>query len=68
MTPMSEATKLESADGFVEYVGSGKLKDSKVLITGGEYVQGVRSSCLPLYFFAYTKRFLVLELVDLWRF
>jgi hypothetical protein len=36
MMPPSESTKLESAGGFVEYVGSGKLKDKKVLITGGE--------------------------------
>jgi hypothetical protein len=38
MVPPSEATKLESKGHFVEYVGSGKLKDKKVLITGGEYV------------------------------
>lgn len=38
MNPPSEATKLESKGRFVEYVGSGKLKDKKVLITGGEYV------------------------------
>lgn len=38
MTPSSESTKLESSGEFVEYVGSGKLKDKKVLITGGEYV------------------------------
>ncbi|BAE62831.1 unnamed protein product [Aspergillus oryzae RIB40] len=31
-----EATKLESSGTFVEYVGSGKLKDKKVLITGGD--------------------------------
>lgn len=37
MKPSSEATKLESSGTFVEYVGSGKLKDKKVLITGGEY-------------------------------
>jgi hypothetical protein len=36
MNPPSEATKLESAGEFVEYVGCGKLKDKKVLITGGE--------------------------------
>ncbi|EEP76153.1 hypothetical protein UREG_01002 [Uncinocarpus reesii 1704] len=36
MTPTSESTKLESEGGFVEYVGSGKLKDKKVLITGGD--------------------------------
>lgn len=38
MQPPSESTKLEYGEGFVEYVGSGKLKDKKVLITGGEYV------------------------------
>jgi hypothetical protein len=36
MQPPSETTKLESAGEFIEYVGSGKLKDKKVLITGGE--------------------------------
>ncbi|RHZ71421.1 hypothetical protein CDV55_108746 [Aspergillus turcosus] len=36
MNPPSEATKLESKGRFVEYVGSGKLKDKKVLITGGD--------------------------------
>ncbi|KAF4266608.1 hypothetical protein CNMCM8057_000176 [Aspergillus fumigatus] len=36
MVPPSEATKLESKGHFVEYVGSGKLKDKKVLITGGD--------------------------------
>ncbi|KAE8148331.1 hypothetical protein BDV25DRAFT_141905 [Aspergillus avenaceus] len=36
MAPPSEATKLESSGSFVEYVGSGKLKDKKVLITGGD--------------------------------
>lgn len=38
MQPPSESTKLEYDGGFIEYVGSGKLKDKKVLITGGEYV------------------------------
>jgi hypothetical protein len=38
MIPPSESTKLESAGEFIEYVGSGKLKDKKVLITGGEWV------------------------------
>lgn len=38
MAPTSEATKLESEGGFVEYVGCNKLKDKKALITGGEYV------------------------------
>ncbi|KAK2752462.1 hypothetical protein FQN54_008124 [Arachnomyces sp. PD_36] len=36
LAPSSESTKLEGAEGFVEYVGCGKLKDKKVLITGGE--------------------------------
>ncbi|KKA16950.1 Oxidoreductase, short-chain dehydrogenase/reductase family [Rasamsonia emersonii CBS 393.64] len=36
MIPPSESTKLEAAGAFVEYVGSGKLKDKKVLITGGD--------------------------------
>ena len=39
MAPPSEATKLESGQGFIDYIGSGKLKDKKVIITGGEYVQ-----------------------------
>lgn len=38
MEPPSESTKLESSGETIEYVGSGKLKDKKVLITGGEYV------------------------------
>lgn len=38
MKPTSESTALEGSEGFVEYVGSGKLKGKKVLITGGEYV------------------------------
>ncbi|OOQ83003.1 oxidoreductase [Penicillium brasilianum] len=32
----SESSKLEGPGGFVEYVGSGKLKGKKVLITGGD--------------------------------
>lgn len=36
MKPASVSTKLETSEGLVEYVGSGKLKDKKVLITGGE--------------------------------
>ncbi|KAM5474318.1 hypothetical protein MauCBS54593_001892 [Microsporum audouinii] len=36
MAPTSESTKLESSEGFVEYVGSNKLKDKKVIITGGD--------------------------------
>jgi hypothetical protein len=42
LEPPSESTKLESGEGFVEYVGAGKLRNKKVLITGGEYV----ASCL----------------------
>lgn len=38
MAPPSEASRLESSAGFVEYVGSNKLKDKKALITGGESV------------------------------
>lgn len=38
MTNPSESTKLEGLGGFFEYVGSGKLKGKKALITGGEYV------------------------------
>lgn len=44
MAPPSESTKLESSGGLIEYVGSGKLKDKKVLITGGEYV--LKEECL----------------------
>lgn len=33
----SESSKLEGEGAFVEYVGSGKLKGKKVLVTGGEY-------------------------------
>ncbi|OKL63652.1 hypothetical protein UA08_00077 [Talaromyces atroroseus] len=36
MQPASESTKLEHTDEFIEYVGSGKLKDKNVLITGGD--------------------------------
>ncbi|EAW12378.1 short chain dehydrogenase [Aspergillus clavatus NRRL 1] len=36
MAPPSESTKLESPGGFTEYVGSGKLKNKSVLITGGD--------------------------------
>ncbi|PGH17692.1 hypothetical protein AJ80_04699 [Polytolypa hystricis UAMH7299] len=36
LAPTSESTKLESEGGFIEYVGCGKLKDKKVLITGGD--------------------------------
>ncbi|RAK97782.1 oxidoreductase, short-chain dehydrogenase/reductase family [Aspergillus ibericus CBS 121593] len=36
MAPASEATKLESSGTFIEYIGSGKLKDKKALITGGD--------------------------------
>lgn len=36
MAPPSEPTKLESCRGFVDYVGSGKLKDKKVIVTGGD--------------------------------
>ncbi|OBT89096.1 hypothetical protein VE02_02003 [Pseudogymnoascus sp. 03VT05] len=36
MKPTSESTALEGSEVFVEYVGSGKLKGKKVLITGGD--------------------------------
>ncbi|EFQ99061.1 hypothetical protein MGYG_02074 [Nannizzia gypsea CBS 118893] len=36
LAPTSESTKLEGAGGFVEYAGSGKLKDKKVIVTGGD--------------------------------
>lgn len=36
MAPPSEVTKLEGSDGLVEYVGANKLKNKKVLITGGD--------------------------------
>jgi hypothetical protein len=38
MIESSESTKLEGVGSFAEYVGSGKLKGKKALITGGEYV------------------------------
>lgn len=37
MNPTSEATKLEGATRFHEYTGVGKLRNKKVLITGGEH-------------------------------
>jgi hypothetical protein len=37
MKPTSEATALEGAEGFVEYVPAGKLKGKRAFITGGEY-------------------------------
>ncbi|KAJ9484562.1 hypothetical protein VN97_g8812 [Penicillium thymicola] len=36
MAPPSEASKLESSAGLVEYVGSNKLQNKKALITGGD--------------------------------
>ncbi|KAH0606573.1 uncharacterized protein H6S33_003407 [Morchella sextelata] len=36
MKPSSEVTKLEGPDGFIEYRGSDKLLDHKVIITGGD--------------------------------
>ncbi|RJE19288.1 KR domain protein [Aspergillus sclerotialis] len=36
MQPPSESTKFEGENGFVEYIGTGKLQDKKVLITGGD--------------------------------
>jgi len=37
MSSSSESTKLEHEGAFIEYPGSNKLKDKKVLVTGGEY-------------------------------
>ncbi|OQD77924.1 hypothetical protein PENDEC_c002G03615 [Penicillium decumbens] len=36
MAPSSEVSKLEGKDGLYEYVGANKLKNKKVLITGGD--------------------------------
>ncbi|KAI9885349.1 MAG: hypothetical protein M1823_002858 [Watsoniomyces obsoletus] len=36
MNPTSEATKLEGEGSFVEYKGVGKLRNKKVIITGGD--------------------------------
>jgi len=36
MEPSSESTKLEGAQGFVEYTAAGKLKGKKAVITGGD--------------------------------
>lgn len=36
LTPAPESTRLEGPGEFYEYVGSGKLKDRAVLITGGD--------------------------------
>lgn len=33
---MSESTRLEGPNGFIEYKGSAKLVDRKVIITGGD--------------------------------
>lgn len=38
LEPKSESTKLEGAEGFVEYKAAGKLEGNKALITGGESV------------------------------
>lgn len=51
MQPASESTKLEYDGDFVEYVGSGKLKDKKVLITGGEYVHHKEQFRFAVYYF-----------------
>lgn len=37
MASSSESTKLEHEGAFIEYPGSNKLIDKKVLVTGGEY-------------------------------
>ncbi|KAJ5129922.1 uncharacterized protein N7515_005961 [Penicillium bovifimosum] len=36
MQPPSEVSRLQGSEGLVEYVGAGKLKNKKVLITGGD--------------------------------
>lgn len=36
MKPASESTKLEAEGRLKEYKGAGRLKDKKVIITGGE--------------------------------
>lgn len=38
MQPSSESTRLEGPGQFRGYAGVGKLRDKKVIITGGEYV------------------------------
>lgn len=38
MSPASESTKLEAEGSFIEFTGSGRLTDRKVIVTGGEYV------------------------------
>ncbi|KAJ5386254.1 hypothetical protein N7509_008795 [Penicillium cosmopolitanum] len=38
MASSSESTKLEHEGSFIEYAGSNKLEDKKVLVTGGESI------------------------------
>lgn len=38
MSPASESKMLEGEGSFIDFVGSGRLKDKKVIVTGGEYV------------------------------
>ena len=47
MGPPPESTKLEGPDGFIEYVGSGKLLDRAAMITGGD--SGIGRSIAALY-------------------
>lgn len=61
MLPPSESTKLEAERRFVEYIGSGKLTDKKVLITGGEYVLKPRRQ-------PFVDGYTVPELVARWPF
>jgi len=47
MAPTSESIKLEGSDGFVEYQGSGKLKDKAAIVTGGD--SGIGRAVAALY-------------------
>jgi len=47
MQPTSESTKLEGSEGFVEYVATGKLKNKKAFITGGD--SGIGRAVAILY-------------------
>jgi len=47
LAPSSESTRLEGPNGFVEYTGSGKLKDKAAIITGGD--SGIGRAIAALY-------------------